>query len=469
MGSSPTPGFMIEPRPATLEEVSGEPVRVGAGTAVLLRGTIDAATAGRARVELRVGGRSHRVGVAAAPSAGPGRVLWWALVPVPAGCVGPLPLEIGVRGNSDSLGRLELASPEPRGTSLAFPDGDSPLIAVCMATYEPDPRRLARQVDSIRAQSWPRWICLISDDASSAPGSAAIEDAIGGDGRFIVSRSPERLGFYANFERALGMVPAEASLVALSDQDDRWHPDKLAALTAELDDRPRALLAYSDMRILDDEGEVISDTFWYQSTNAYEDLATLAIVNTVTGGASLFRRELLDLALPFPPSFSDQHYHDHWLALCALATGELAYLDRPTYDYTRHAESVTVGASRQWSAPARSTSGRLVQRLKVIGRRIRLALERGAWSAAYLDRFLMLRQYASVLEARAGGRIPAARRRRLELVTRADRSPRAFGWLLVRTLRPLLGHDETLGRERVLAGGIVWWCSASAWVRLARR
>ena len=79
----------------------------------------------------------------------------------------------------------------------------------------------------------------------------------------------------------------------------------------------------------------------------------------MTGAASLLRRELLDLALPFPPGSTAEHYHDHWLALCALALGEIAYLDRPTYDYTRHEESVTLSTDRPWFAPPRNARERL--------------------------------------------------------------------------------------------------------------
>ena len=52
-----------------------------------------------------------------------------------------------------------------------------------------------------------------------------------GDPRFVVSRSPRRLGFYRNFERALSLAPRRARrYVALADQDDAWHPDKLETL-----------------------------------------------------------------------------------------------------------------------------------------------------------------------------------------------------------------------------------------------
>ena len=44
------------------------------------------------------------------------------------------------------------------------------------------------------------------------------------------------------------------------------------------------------------------------------------MINTVTGAASLFRRELLDVALPFP-DVPGKPFHDHWLACVALAIG----------------------------------------------------------------------------------------------------------------------------------------------------
>ena len=68
----------------------------------------------------------------------------------------------------------------------------------------------------------------------------------------MLSRAERRLSFYRNFERALGMVPAEAELVALSDHDDRWYPDKLEALREAIGS---AELAYSDLRRVDASGE----------------------------------------------------------------------------------------------------------------------------------------------------------------------------------------------------------------------
>ena len=67
-------------------------------------------------------------------------------------------------------------------------------------------------------------------------------------------------------------------------------------------------------------------------------IASLLIANTVTGAASLFRREVGELALPFPQPPGTQ-YHDHWVALVAMACGEIAYVDRPLYDYVQHGDA----------------------------------------------------------------------------------------------------------------------------------
>src|SRR5689334_52088 len=122
----------------------------------------------------------------------------------------------------------------------------APSVAICMATFEPDPPLLKRQIASIKVQTHEAWTCLISDDGSSAERFELLGRLIGDDPRFTISRGEERHGFYRNFERALRMVPPEADFVALADQDDRWYPEKLAALVAACD---RARLAYSDMRV----------------------------------------------------------------------------------------------------------------------------------------------------------------------------------------------------------------------------
>ena len=78
---------------------------------------------------------------------------------------------------------------------------------------------------------------------------------------------------------------------------------------------------------------------WEGRRNNHTDLASLLVANTVTGAATLFRREIADLALPFPET-SGLQFHDHWLGCVALAAGDVAYVDGPLYDYVQHGGAV---------------------------------------------------------------------------------------------------------------------------------
>src|SRR5262245_11551699 len=192
-----------------------------------------------------------------------------------------------------------------------------------MATYEPPADLLRVQLDSIREQTHGSWVCVISDDGSSDAAFERLMELIGGDRRFVVSRSPERLGFYRNFERALSMTPANADYVTLCDQDDHWHPEKLARLVEGIGS---AQLVYSDARIVTPAGELVRSSYWTERRNNYTNFGSLLLANSVTGAASLYRRDLLDDALPLPPLLA-KGFHDHWLAVVGLGLGEIAYVD----------------------------------------------------------------------------------------------------------------------------------------------
>jgi glycosyltransferase involved in cell wall biosynthesis len=321
---------------------------------------------------------------------------------------------------------------------------EAPLVAICMAAFEPDPLLLERQIASIREQTHERWICLISDDGSSPERFERLRGLTAADERFTLSRGGARLGFYANFERALRMVPAEAAFVALADQDDRWYPEKLATLVSRCGG---AQLAYGDMRIVGGDGRLVSETFWRGRRNNHTNLASLLLANTVTGAASLFRRELLDLVLPFPEPVGDP-FHDQWIASVALATGRIAYVDTPLYDYVQHGGAARghAAAMREWEA------GRLLDRRDPKGslRRIRGHAER-----SYADNVRRIALAAQEIEARAGSRMEARKARTVRRVARLDSSPTAAAWLALRSLRRLAGRNETMGIELSLLAAIL--------------
>jgi glycosyltransferase involved in cell wall biosynthesis len=321
----------------------------------------------------------------------------------------------------------------------------TPSVAICMATFDPEPRLLERQIASIQAQTHPAWTCLISDDGSSEERFGALLRLTAEDPRFKVSRGQERLGFYLNFERALRMVPREADFVALADQDDRWYPEKLATLVQACGG---ARLAYSDMRIVEESGRVIAETFWRGRRNNFTNLTSLLLSNTVTGAASLFERQLLDLVLPFPPRIGDA-FHDQWIASVALATGPLAYVDRPLYDYVQHGGAARghEAAMREWN-PRRLLSWREPREgLRRVGAHAERSYETNVRRIALAAR---------TIEARAGATMEPGKARAVRRLVRLERSRAAAGWLALRWLRRFAGRNETMGIELSLASAVAW-------------
>jgi glycosyltransferase involved in cell wall biosynthesis len=338
------------------------------------------------------------------------------------------------------VGSLELspALEPPESPSPAFPSGATgPRVAICMASFDPPPELLRRQLESIRQQSHRNWVCVISDDGSRAERAHRIEHEIADDDRFALVRGP-RLGFYRNFERAIAMAP-DSDLVALCDQDDRWRSDKLERLIAAIGG---AELIYSDARVVRPDGEVVEPSYWSVRRNNHTNLASLALANSITGAATLFRRELLVDALPFPPAHHAP-FHDHWLGLVALARGEIAYVSEPLYDYVQH-EDVVIGHS-QANRPPR----RLVEYL-----RERLGRGGKPASVIYYHDWLQLLVFCEVLRLRCWARMDESKRRALMRLIAVDRRLTGLVWLLGRRARGLLGRNETLDRELFFAYGV---------------
>ncbi|HYN67277.1 MAG TPA: glycosyltransferase, partial [Ornithinibacter sp.] len=166
--------------------------------------------------------------------------------------------------------------------------------AVVLAAYRPDPDLFLVQLRSIRDQTRDDFRCLIGADGGQEAVRTLVHEIVGDDPRFEVIGWDDNLGFYLNFERLLRAVPDDVAWVALSDQDDRWYPDKLERLVPLLDN---AVLCSARWRVVD-AGRSATPPRRRHGLS----LAGVLAQNPVPGAAMVFRRTLLDWALPFPDS-----------------------------------------------------------------------------------------------------------------------------------------------------------------------
>ncbi|MEI2784837.1 MAG: glycosyltransferase [Candidatus Nanopelagicales bacterium] len=114
---------------------------------------------------------------------------------------------------------------------------------IVLATHNPRPDLLERQLRSLIDQTESNWQCLVLDDASSDRSAIA---SVLGDRRFTLLPPREHLGPYRAFEHLL--QSAARVPVFLCDQDDYWHPEKVALMLAV----PGT--AFSAMRVVDEQG-----------------------------------------------------------------------------------------------------------------------------------------------------------------------------------------------------------------------
>jgi glycosyltransferase involved in cell wall biosynthesis len=230
-----------------------------------------------------------------------------------------------------------------------------PTISVALCTRNGE-RFISDQIASILGQTVVPDELVVSDDGSTDATLELVEGAIGNfraanperDVRLRVLRNETALGVVRNFEQAI--VATTGDLIALCDQDDRWHPRRIELAVAEFETRPDLLLLYGDARLVDERGAPLRHSLFEaleisaterDRVRAGDALGALMARNLVTGATTMIRRTLLGAALPFPTSW----LHDEWLAAIAAATGSIDYLDSELIDYRQHGANV-IGAER---------------------------------------------------------------------------------------------------------------------------
>ncbi len=238
-------------------------------------------------------------------------------------------------------------------------------VGIVLALHRPDPDFLKIQIDSIFAQTFENWKLWIVPDGSEHGIHLALLENLAKDPRVEILDGGEHTGSCRTFERGLAALPECLDFIALSDQDDEWHPSKLEKLSSFLTAAPGIAMAFCDSSVIDRSGREIA-----KSVREYEErpsrLTTVPLLarNTVSGHAMLFRRSLLARALPFPrPVFESGMNHDYWLALAASVSGGIRFLDETLVSYRLHEGNEVGPRARGTSVPERRSWWEQNQRL----------------------------------------------------------------------------------------------------------
>lgn len=210
------------------------------------------------------------------------------------------------------------------------------LVSVAMATYNGE-KYLRKQLDSIFNQTYNNIEVVVTDDCSCDATVKILEEySKVYNLKYYVN--DKNLGYCKNFERALSLCNGE--FIALSDQDDIWLPEKISVLVEEIGEND---LVCSNAVLINNDGDVISNSFKdYAKHRIIDDnsIYSASERSFITGCTALFRKTLLEKALPVPNSVK---HHDLWLGIIAMWEKGVKYVETPLIEYRQHGNN-QVGA-----------------------------------------------------------------------------------------------------------------------------
>jgi hypothetical protein len=214
-----------------------------------------------------------------------------------------------------------------------------PSVSVVVPAYNLA-RFLGRAIDSALAQDWPaEGLEVIVVDDGSTDETPQVLAAYGDRIRAI---RQDNGGLVRAVDRGLAEVSGD--YVALLDADDEWPVDRLTRHVAFLEAHPEVGLVHGDMTIIDNDGAVLSPSFFEANGTQLTRgrvLGRLLAGNFVSGGAATFRASLLPAVHPIA---ADAAYPDWWIAATIAAVAEIDVVPGCANLYRYHGANMGLGS-----------------------------------------------------------------------------------------------------------------------------
>jgi glycosyltransferase involved in cell wall biosynthesis len=254
---------------------------------------------------------------------------------------------------------------------MGAPQATLPRISVIVTCFNYG-RFIADALESVAAQTYPNWECIVVDDASTDNSVAVIEQwlAAATDPRFRLVKNETNQGQIASIAR--GLATSDSEFVALLDADDFWFPEFLLRhVEAHLNRFGAVSLTCSDEVQVDAARRALTGGFnaqklWQcQTKRAFVPISSRAIPHIVSGAPSwegptktravfvkpdilawhwtttsamMFRRSMLKLAIPKSPQSLSLYADIYLVPICHYFTGSIV-LDEALGAYRRHGEN----------------------------------------------------------------------------------------------------------------------------------
>jgi glycosyltransferase involved in cell wall biosynthesis len=212
-------------------------------------------------------------------------------------------------------------------SSASAPVHSEPLVSALIPVFN-GAATVGRAIESALAQSFARTLEVIVVNDGSTDSTPAV--LMGYYPRIIVVNQPNR-GLAA--ARNAGAAIAKGEYLAFLDADDVWLPNKLALTTSALDRASGAVLAYSDITPVDNEGdELPSSPITPELAHAPSIAELLTRWWPILPSAVVMRRNIYEMCGGFCERFR-RSYEDVDLWLRAREHGTFLFLGESLLRY----------------------------------------------------------------------------------------------------------------------------------------
>ncbi|WP_379553899.1 glycosyltransferase [Erythrobacter sp. W53] len=229
-----------------------------------------------------------------------------------------------------------------------------PAISILLPTYN-GAQFLEEQLDSILAQSFEDFELVSIDDGSNDASAEILRAYADRDSRVRVLASDGNKGQKTRLKELL--AEASTPLIAISDQDDIWGPQKLERLYENLDG---CSLAFGPSHLIDGAGDPLGKTLMEALNVAHHGDDRVAILRSsrVSAHAMLCRREIIDEEL-----FSSKLAFDWVISLIAAFSDGVRYVPDADTFHRLHGGNAHNGGVLKMLRPWTITLGDIERRI----------------------------------------------------------------------------------------------------------
>lgn len=249
-----------------------------------------------------------------------------------------------------------------------------PQIDINMVVHNCEPY-LRQALESVLAQTWQDWRCIIIDDVSTDDSAAIAREYVDRDKRFVLHQIDPAVRRPFPYARNVGLSQSTAKWIAILDGDDWWEPWKLERQIAALKQAgPGKILCATGLT--EWENGTAMDRRPDATTEQVDEL--MPIGNVIAHSTVLMDRESVMKLDGYDESMHTAQDWDLWLRMLRAYGPDICImLDDRAVHYRRHGSNITSKVLRcnryEWRITRRSLKYYLFKRHDL--RRTRFVLD----------------------------------------------------------------------------------------------